>query len=101
MLSNTVGISLGNHLFTFPLQTIGILVGSSIWQERFVSRDSVNGPERKWFRPNPTEHRRRFASKAPTLLGFQNGQMWGISRQETTQQMILSGMPTLRKSVNL
>ena len=29
----------------------------------------------------------------------QNAQMWGISRQEMTQQMRLSGMPTLRKSL--
>jgi hypothetical protein len=40
----------------------------------------------------------KWVTPTPAGRSYQNDQMWGINKQETTQQIRFSGMPTLRKS---
>jgi len=45
------------------------------------------------------KHPTAFGKPPPSRETDQNGQMMGIRRQDVTQQMMFSGMPTRRKSV--
>jgi hypothetical protein len=58
---------------------------------QIVDEDQTAGPDNRPTCLQPV------LSRDPRPL--QNGQMIGIKRQETTQQIAFSGMPTLRKSL--
>lgn len=79
-------------------------LAGAVWTFELMAFAGNSGKTRHDSQQGKKFHRREHAPPAGPLATpdqrNQNGQMSGMSRQETTAAMMLSGMPIFRKSVN-